>query len=170
MIALIIGTVLATGALAFVLFPLFDERPRLPGRARTPGADAGRAGAVEALREIEFDRETGKLSDEDYSALKGSYTRAAVEELRAGEAAEVARAGPDSSGTGGDAVEALVLRARARSRACASCGPRPEPDAVFCSACGRFLAGVCEHCGAPAVEPDTRFCGSCGSGLASAAA
>ena len=32
--------------------------------------------ALAALKEIEFDRETGKLSDEDYAFLKGKYTGA----------------------------------------------------------------------------------------------
>ena len=169
MIALILGTLLATGALAIVLFPLFDERPRSPRRERTPGPGAGRSGAVDALREIEFDRETGKLSDDDYAALKGSYTRAALEELRAGEAA-AASAGADSSGIALDAAETLVRRLRASRRSCGTCGPRPEPEAQFCSECGRFLAGACDQCGAPATEPGSRFCVSCGSQLAASAA
>ena len=39
--------------------------------------------ALAALKEIEFDRETGKLSDADYDFLKGKYTGAALEALRA---------------------------------------------------------------------------------------
>ena len=38
--------------------------------------------ALTALKEIEFDRETGKLSDADYELLKGKYTAAALEALR----------------------------------------------------------------------------------------
>ena len=173
MIALILGTLLATGALAVVLYPLFDERPRPPGRERAPGPGTSRSGAVDALREIEFDRETGKRSDDDYAALKGSYTRAALEELRAGEALAAstsAMAGGDSSGVALDAAETLVRSLRASRRSCGACGPRPEPDALFCSECGRFLAGACDQCGAPATEPGSRFCVSCGSQLAASAA
>lgn len=153
-----LGTALAIGALAFVLFPLFDEGSRGRGPWTSPPAD--RRGAVEALREIEFDRETGKLSDDDYASLKASSTRVALEELRKAEVREAAQSGADSSGTALDAVEALVRRVRAQARACSSCGPRPEPDALFCSACGRCLARACDHCGAPAVE--SGFCPSCG--------
>ena len=168
MIALILGTVLATGALAFVLFPLFDARPRV---RRPPTVPPGaRSAAVDALREIEFDRETGKLSDDDYAALKGSYTRAALEELRAGEARDATTSGRDSPDSPLDAAEALVRRARAQARGCPSCGPRPEPDARFCSACGRFLAGACTHCGAPATEAGSRSCVSCGALFSSSAA
>src|ERR1700694_3800380 len=38
--------------------------------------------ALTALKEIEFDRETGKLSEPDYEFLKTKYTAAAFEALR----------------------------------------------------------------------------------------
>jgi hypothetical protein len=123
--------------------------------------------ALLALKDIEFDRETGKLSDEDYRFLKEKYTAQAIEALRAEE------------GTGmPDDVEALVAhRVRAlRSAAatappgapvCPTCGPRPEPDAVFCSTCGGklFAAATCAHCG-NALTADSRFCEGCGSRVA----
>jgi rRNA maturation endonuclease Nob1 len=103
--------------------------------------------ALTALKEIEFDKETGKLSDADYEFLKAKYTAAALDALRH-ESEEVAS----------DDVEALVaakVRAlRSASAAtpsnastlppssnlsCTTCGPRPEPDAIFCSSCGRRL-------------------------------
>lgn len=113
MIALTVGTALALAALAFVLAPLFKESDyadRLPA----PGmiVDASNA-EIEALREIEFDHETGKLSDTDYAELQVEYTGRAVQ----------------------------AMRAEAGSRvACPSCGPRPEVDAAYCSQCGRALA------------------------------
>lgn len=161
MSALLIGTALAVVALLFVLQPLW--RGAMPA---SRAAGRGRASAalpaedpIAALREIEFDRATGKLSDDDYAALKAKYTRSALAKLRAedGEAA----AAPASD----DEVEAIVLRYR-RGAACVGCGPRPEPDAVFCSNCGRFLAGHCASCGAPADQPGARFCASCGHSLA----
>src|SRR3989442_11196200 len=38
--------------------------------------------ALRALKEIEFDRATGKLSDTDYEQLKAKYTEAALAALR----------------------------------------------------------------------------------------
>ncbi len=123
--------------------------------------------ALLALKEIEFDREIGKLSDEDYRFLKEKYTAEAIEALRVEEGAKA----PDD-------VEALIAhRVRAlRSAAatappgapvCATCGPRPEPDATFCSSCGGRLpaAAACAHCGA-ALSADSRFCEACGSRVA----
>jgi hypothetical protein len=109
MTPLIIGTLLAIAALCFVLWPLL-----VPSLATTHGAPARAATpdyAVDALRELEFDRATGKISDDDYASLKARYTNKALTVMRAG--------------------DRLV---------CDRCGPRPEPDAAFCSTCGAPLA------------------------------
>jgi hypothetical protein len=113
---LLIGTLLALGALTFVLYPLFISGPPAapPSVERDEKlVEPARNPALDALREIEFDRETGKLSDADYSVLKETYTQRAVTAMRAG-------GGP----------------------VCEMCGPRPERDAVFCSNCGMLLPPV----------------------------
>ena len=138
----------------------------LPGSPKPPiyeppdPEETPRGVALSALKEIEFDRETGKLSDEDYDFLKRKYTGAALEALRAESA--------DAAGT--DDAEAMIaarvraLRSVATSAspeapACPTCGPRPEPDAAFCSTCGRRIAegGACAGCGAMLGE-GSRFC------------
>jgi hypothetical protein len=158
MLALIVGTALAVGALAYVLFPLLAGAMIAPVRRATTKREA--AGAVEseaivALREIEFDRATGKLSDADYEELRARYTARALEAMRAGNAATV-----------GDAAEAAVLAYRERLKRCVRCGPRPEPDALYCSNCGLYLAGSCASCGASVTEPGAAYCTSCGHALA----
>ena len=111
MIPLIVGTALAIAALCFVLWPLiFPERGRPPLPvlfAQAAPADD----AIDALREVEFDRATGKISDADYQSLKARYTQKAL----------------------------MVMRAGAQP-VCERCGPRPEAAAVFCSNCGSALA------------------------------
>jgi hypothetical protein len=156
--ALIVGALLAVFALVVVLYPLFNDLSLPNRRARRPESAAPSVEAVQALREIEFDRETGKLSDGDYSALKTKYTREAVAAFRDEEAG--------LSGSLGDAAEAVILQYRRRLLGCAVCGPRPEPDAIYCSNCGRFLAASCAHCHAPISEIGARYCGSCGETLA----
>src|SRR5687767_3910005 len=84
MTALLVGAALAVAALLYVLFPLFDTAA--PGRShRTSRPLTAPESAIDALREIEFDRATGKLSDDDYAALKTEYTRTALVEMRARE-------------------------------------------------------------------------------------
>jgi hypothetical protein len=173
LIALVVGTLLAVAALAFVLYPLFfasgednGARAQLRAAARdAPSHDRGTPAmdlAVVALREIEFDRATGKLSEADYTQLKERYTRAALTAMRgsAGATAPMATLRPD------DAIEAAVREYRATHVDCPSCGPRPESDAVFCSTCGRYLLGRCIRCGARVQEADARYCAACGTSLA----
>jgi hypothetical protein len=160
MLALALGTLLAVGALAYVLFPLLfgttTVRP-VRGIVTSPIARPAEHEAVVALREIEFDRVTGKLSDADYAELKSRYTGRALEAMRA---EKVDPASID------DAAEAAVLAYRARLKSCARCGPRPEPDAVYCSSCGTYLPGKCEGCGATVEESGAAFCSHCGRQLA----
>lgn len=158
--ALAIGTLLAVGALAFVLYPIFFGTAR-PRPVTTGAAPAEGDSAVVALRELEFDRATGKLSDVDYAELKARYTREAIAAMRRGQSDEATSTERPSD----DEVEALV-RAYREARACPACGPRPESDAVYCSNCGRYLRDRCADCGAPVVSPEARYCTRCGNHLA----
>jgi ParB-like chromosome segregation protein Spo0J len=153
--------------MAFVLAPLFRELPAprsaasVARQAHTDDEHEQRERAVDALREIEFDRATGKLSDADYVALKTRYTEEALSAMRA----EERQAAPLSDAD----LEAVIRRqreAQVGSRACPTHGPRPEPDAVYCSDCGRYLLGACNQCGASISAPGARFCDSCGHRLA----
>ncbi len=165
MTALIIGAALAVAALLYVLFPLFDSKAPTRPKAVTRPSEAPES-AIDALREIEFDRATGKLSDDDYTALKTEYTRTALVEMRAREPIAVATPDADPDVGGLDAAEAAVLKYRAVRRSCVDCGPRPEPDPAFCSNCGKYLKGTCSHCGATIDQPHSKFCANCGSSLA----
>jgi hypothetical protein len=150
-------------AVFLVLRPLIAPAPRHRVHTAEPidPEETPKGVALTALKEIEFDRETGKLSDADYDLLKQKYTAAALEALRAEE-----RAAPAD-------VEALIaarvksLRASpAGSAVCAGCGPRPEADAVFCSSCGRRLQpSACASCGM-ALPAGSRFCEGCGTQVA----
>lgn len=161
MTALIIGTAIALLAVAFVLVPLFRDDAGAPVSAFRTSAAESLSGddAVGALREIEFDRATGKLSDADYDALKTRYTAEAIEAMRAADTGAIA---PEAS----DLAEQAILRYRKRAVGCVVCGSRPEPDALYCSTCGRYLPGCCDGCGAAVSEPAARFCASCGRTLA----
>ena len=158
--ALVLGTLLAVGALAFVLYPLFFGVKRRPMLSAIPRLNEGES-AIAALREIEFDRATGKLSETDYAELKTRYTREAIAAMRRKDAAGVAAADAPE-----DEVELAVRAYRAEHPVCDIHGPRPEPDAVYCSECGRYLHDRCAGCGAPVVERDARYCVTCGVRLA----
>jgi hypothetical protein len=171
-------------AVWLVLQPLvLPSRPKTPVYEPLDPEETPKGVALAALKEIEFDRETGKLSDEDYTFLKGKYTGVALDVLRA-ESAEAAERGAQEVGArsekqdGSGDVEAMIaarvraLRSAATSAppgapACSTCGPRPEADAVFCSTCGHRLlpGGACAGCGAE-LGQGSRFCEQCGTGVA----
>ena len=164
MLELILGVLLVAGAAYYVLLPIL--RPVAPpvGGSLDEGDDpdddlSAQAVALRALKEIEFDRATGKLSDADYDALKAKYTEEALAALR-GEGAR-------SAARGAQEPPARAPRT-AHGAPCPVDGPRPEPDAVFCSACGRRLGtapAYCTRCGT-AMEKDSRYCNRCGSRVA----
>ena len=169
MTALLVGSGLAVAALLYVLLPLL--RGAGAAEAAVVAAPAGAelvAGGIEAMREIEFDRATGKLSDEDYAALRARYAPLALAELRARAAADTV-SGTDArsvAAAADDPVEAMIARARGRASSCGTCGPRPESDALFCSDCGATLLASCLRCGAAVEAPQARFCTGCGAALA----
>ena len=154
-VALIAGTVLAVGALAFVLYPLFFAvRPRVARPTTSADIRAADDSAIVALREIEFDKATGKLSESDYAELKRTYSERALREMR-----RAAGAGDDETL---DPIEARVRAFRSAHRECVTCGVRPETDAVYCSNCGTFLDRACPECRAEIPESGAAFCATCG--------
>lgn len=188
MLALFVGSGLAVVGLLFVLLPLMRGAGYIGSAAVAPPAEE--ASAIEALREIEFDQATGKLSPDDYASLRATYAPRALAELEArdaglagteasGVAAREIGVGTGVLGTGnlggtadsggvgrGDAAELLITRMKSRRLVCTQCGPRSEGDAIFCSDCGRYLSAACLRCGAEVEDPHSRFCGECGSALA----
>ena len=89
--ALALAAALAVVAVVFVARPFLREpvtpRDRLdePGEAerRRLALVEERDRAIAALKELEFDHRTGKVSDEDYRAQVGPLRRRAAEALRA---------------------------------------------------------------------------------------
>jgi hypothetical protein len=174
MFEMLAGVFVALAALALVLEPLV--RPAAASASRgsaslldeidfTDPQESGstKIQALMALKEIEFDRATGKLSDDDYASLKAKYSAEALTAIRAEDAVR-----EDAVAVGDDPAEAAVRRARAEVTAvCPVCGPRPEAAAKFCSSCGRpFVTSGsgpgCSQCGT-AIPPGAQFCGECGA-------
>ena len=126
--AALLGVVAIAAGLvfAFLAAPLRPDR----GAAEAPD-DAGdsrseREAVYAALRDLEHDRETGKLADDDYASMRA--------ELRA-RAATLMRAAP--------AVVASAPAAMPSPR-CAACGNSVHADDRFCARCGARL-GVAEE-------------------------
>ena len=109
----VFGGIMAILIVAVIFAPLVENR----WREGTGGSSvAGRKEeALAALRELEFEYQTGKVSEEDYAALRTRYARealAARDEL-------------------GETTERGM---------CPACGTETKEGAGFCSSCGGALA------------------------------
>lgn len=143
MTALVGGVLLAAGVALFILEPVFSGR-----RATLFGGDddfdegaARRRVALTALRDLEYDRATGKLDEEDYDALKLELSREALMHL-----------GREEDAGEGPETEALrisrqledeiaqIRRAIRRGMQCVSCEHVNGIGARYCGRCGKRLA------------------------------
>ena len=83
--ALVLGGLLAAAAVWFVARPLLrtgEDRIAEPPPERI-ALEETRDRALGALKELEFDHRTGKISDEDYRSLVGGLRREVADALRA---------------------------------------------------------------------------------------
>ncbi len=182
MLELVTGIVDAVIALAVVLEPLLRSRGTGGGSpwdwvededdlVDLEESGSAKIKALLALREIEFDRATGKLSDDDYASLKQEYSQAALAAIKMEKAADVEQAGTDQVPPD---AEAVIARARSqRSGECPTCQYTLEPGSIFCSSCGRSLVEAdasprCWICGADR-QMTASFCGECGEAFVEAA-
>jgi len=91
MIWLVLGVALAVAAVVLVAFPFLREPETADDRLDAPTPEHERRlalveerdRALAALKELEFDHQTGKVTDDDYRALVGPLRRTAAEALRA---------------------------------------------------------------------------------------
>ncbi len=149
---IVVATVLVV--IAYIAQPFFAER-------QGEGKGTGRRAAVlrrkadlltrrnaiyAALRDLDFDYQTGKVSGEGYPARRRELVAQGVEALQELDRLPALDESPEA-----DPVEAAVLALRT--------GRVVAPSVVPES--GREQVGYCPQCGKPVFEGD-RFCGACG--------
>ena len=153
--AIVIGLVVAIAAVLLVLDPILrPERAAGDAEPEEDPAERRKELALAALKEIEFDRATGKLSDADYETMLARYTKEAVEALREAEVPVGGWAGAGGNGhgpssgaaipapamaAGDDPIERLIAEARKASKGrkfCNNCGAVLEGSGRFCVECG----------------------------------
>ncbi len=170
------------GLLAAIAYPLlkgssYQEEDEFSNNPHLQDLLSRKEETYSALKELEFDYGTGKLSEDDYQELHSRYKakavsilkeidgaekedsiesqiECAVEELRNGKSSPSSKKAPKSSAV-----------------FCQSCGQSNELGDKFCSACGQALKNnsqkrVCSTCGFT-LEKDDKFCAGCGEALAS---
>jgi zinc-ribbon domain len=91
---------------------------------------SARNSVFEAIRDLEFDRATGKLSDEDYHQLRARYDVKAAQVLQQIDAFAASKK---------DYTKARVQKAGAGKNTCPRCHQRVEAGDRFCPTCGARL-------------------------------
>lgn len=132
-----VAVALAVLTFAFVTYPLLKRRARLVGSAeddKLRELSSKRDTTYSMLKELEFDLQSGILTEEDYQDLEVRYKRKAISILR----------DIDDSEKGTEVEEEiekqiLELR-RGKGRFCPQCGARCQEGDCFCSRCGTSLS------------------------------
>lgn len=139
-LVVLIGTTALVGIAALrALRPLVapeEERTAMVGRRTRVALEREKMLALRAIKELEFDRAMGKLSEEDWREMSGRLRARAARLIRQLDAGASYRdqIERDLAKRLGDAA----ARAPA-ARACAGCGTTNEADARFCKNCGAKL-------------------------------
>lgn len=135
-----LGLLIVVAAAFFIAWPLIVASG--DDGARTAGAgDAAESSpqhdkdlALTAIRDADFDHRTGKLSDEDYAALRGELEERALRAMAALDEASVPH--PIAS----SAAPASPPRSGGEPGGfCPACGVRFTRGAQFCPGCGKKL-------------------------------
>lgn len=120
----------------------FAERVEMVGGRTRAALDREKTLVLRSLKELEFDRAMGKVSDADFHEM-GTRLRARAKRLL--QQLDVEGAGYRDRierELAARLAEADVPRPAAPARrACTRCGTSNEPDAKFCKGCGASLSG-----------------------------
>jgi hypothetical protein len=157
-----LGSILAGLALLLAV-AFYVARPILEGRGvrerQVTAADrlaAERETVLGALRDLDFDQATGKITDEDYAPQRAALVSQGVEILKQLEAL----AGP-AAARAADAVERAAASRPGRGR---SLDEQIEAEVEARRGASARPAGFCPQCGQPAKAGD-KFCAKCGAEL-----
>ena len=154
-LAIMFGAILLGAATVFVLRPFRSKARKAVEKATPlPNPREAHTAAVAALRALDFDYRTGKVSEEDYPILRAQLVTEAAQHLKADENQD-------------ERLEDLI-RARkvaaGRNAHCPKCKEQLDTDARFCPHCGYDLGMACPSCG-KRVRAGDLFCRSCGRQL-----
>lgn len=151
--SILVGLGLFSIALFFVSAPFRQKRQKIENPSKVHKQEKGRREIVlAALRDLDFDFKTGKVSEEDYQPLRAQLLAEAVQYIEAEKQED-------------ERLEALIQTRRKAEKQdvkCEHCGAPMEAGQRFCSKCGSVVNHeLCPSCGKQMQASDL-FCSSCG--------
>jgi hypothetical protein len=140
-IVLLSLTVFAAAAIGFTALRTFgplagvfrsgSHTPRTGGRTRAT-LEREKSLALRAIKELEFDRAMGKVSEKDFTEMSGRLRARAARIIRQ----------VDAGGTYRERIEKEIEKRVGRvTNACPACQSANDLDARFCKKCGAALGG-----------------------------
>lgn len=157
-ITLLLALLLSLAALAYVVLPLLAKQPPLlpVEDDRLTDLLARKDSAVRAIKELEFDHQVGKISEEDYQRFNQRLSRQAITLIQ-----QLEKITPESAALD----EQLESEIAQRRQAHPSAKPQkvttptlPVHTPIVATAATRF----CTECGAK-LDANFKFCASCGA-------
>ena len=134
---ILVALILTVLTFAFVAYPLFKQRSRSVEAVedeRLRELHSERDTTYSMLKELEFDFQSGILTDEDYQDLEARYKRKAVSILRNMDTLEK---GTEIE----EEIERQVQEWRGgQGKSCPQCGVKYQEEDRFCSHCGTRLS------------------------------
>ncbi len=176
---IILAIVISAAALLIVAYPILakarETQPAVASAQEEIDELLARRDAVfQALRDLNFDHQVGKVTNDDFAVFEANLKESAADTLAAIDQWESA---VDQAMNAALDREIEIRRAELLDggRSCPRCGRPAVAEDKFCAACGAALPvpetkpapaaqRFCRKCGRPA-EPADRFCGGCGAAL-----
>ena len=157
---------LGAAVVIFVLVPVFEPQSRAAepldeAQRRLRDLEETKLRLYEAIKDLDFERDAGKVSENDYEHARNDYLKQVAEVL-----GQIDKLAPPKKTPAERKKHAPEGKKPAAERRCTSCGETNPRDARFCMSCGDALARVCRAC-AKSLPAEAKFCLHCGSKVAS---
>ncbi len=169
--ALLVGIALLVLVILVIAMPILQRRdngldPKVNNESdQTTDPTIRRMQILLALRDLEFDYATGKVSEEDYHTLRAQLLQEAAALLDVDKVQPAPAPAAPATATNLDEFIEQAVQAKRRHR-CPQCDHPVRPGDRFCAMCGHPLqrTTTCPECGAQVPEK-ARFCTACGQAL-----
>jgi len=146
LLSVLMGTAALAGLAALRTFlPLFtrqEERTQVIGERTRASLEREKKLALRAIKELEFDRAMGKLSEEDFREMSGRLRQRAtrlIQQLDAGAGYRDRIERDLAKRLGEKPADAKTQARTSAGLSCAQCSTVNDSDARFCKGCGAKL-------------------------------
>jgi rRNA maturation endonuclease Nob1 len=144
--SLIITFLLGGFLIYYIVKPLFDKNEAAFAEAYTGNNHfdeliKNKNVLLQEIKEIDFEYQMGKLSEQDYKNLKGDFENQAIDVLQ-----KIDNKGNGKSSKDDVELEIEIYKKRQKKsktqhsfKFCSNCGNKIQPHDKFCSSCGKNL-------------------------------